>query len=249
MNLFSLKSFGIWLFGAVSGLVIAAVSLGVFYVSGGLDVFLKNTLYSQPSWPSVTVGSSPLQASSTGATASGTGAATTSIVVSKSISNASYQQNLSAAVTYSNNLAVTNASLVAELQDINNKSVAKDYAGLFDVVYQAKTLVANEQVESTQLAAALSGLDAANQSTTDANISALTSDFITTGDSMNAALTTYMAAVNVLLSGSVPTVDQLSAFSAAAASLSSASENFNTSATNLFSAIAIKNAASAKVQQ
>lgn len=191
--------------GVVLG-IMAAVPGMIFFLrsDAGLTV-LRNYVAPQPEWPEVNV---PASTDATAQVAKFAEGAVT-IGVPRVYAGAEYSVALNGAVKEVALIATTSQRLVTLLTQINAKSLSRDYNGLFDLVADAKGLISQQEGSIVRFHQSLTALSAANQTTPDTQTKSLTQELYTKGLDFHASLQVYVAALDTILSGSVPTAQQI----------------------------------------
>lgn len=106
-------------------------------------------------------------------------------------------------------IATSTNELGPVLIQMNNQSLAGNFNGFFDLVVKAKLLVAEQKGISTNLAQDLSSLASANAKVNDAVTRSLTETFLADSTEAPRDLNAYLASLDQILSGSVPSVGQI----------------------------------------
>lgn len=214
----------------VIGLIVgvaATIPAFLFYLrteSG--NTIVRNYLASPPQWAGVDLSKAALPL--------GTAVPDVSLLVPKEDASREYANALTGAVGSINTIGSLYAELLPVFQEINTKAVSRNYGNFFALVLKAQGLLDKQKGQASVFAQNINKLSAANQSTTDTVTKSLTQDFITKGTAVHAALETYLASLELLISGPLPTEEQLSQVFAEGAAVDSASRAFNGAAQTLF---------------
>lgn len=244
--------------GAILGAVIAIPAFVLFLRTEAGGYLLQTYVMTLPQWPNVNTEELDLPANSgtpvSGATTTpgmATAAATTTsqgIAVPKAYANAQYYTSINALSQSVRDFGTSYAKLVPVLTTINANSLSHNYNGFFDLIVQAKALLADEKVYVSNISRNLNALSMANLQTTDAQTKTMTNALIDTGNAYYTALATYTASLDKLLSGAAPTADDLIAINTQANAVKNAAAAFDAKAQILFEhfAAAIRTAQSAR---
>ena len=219
--------------GTLAGIVICPVILLGLLTTGKFDSFLKDNLYPQPEWPEIRLDQTQSQtiSTSTATIVTATSTEAVQIAVPKPLASEEYQQSISSLISLSNSITSINTQLTVALQEMNRKSLAQEYDGFFDIVYGAKKLLAETmRPEAGKLNIAIDDLERANKTVTSDIVKSFTDTFIKNSRTMSASLSTYMDAVDSLLSGAAPSSQQVSDLYAIVTKLTAQSEAFKASA-------------------
>jgi hypothetical protein len=150
--------------------------------------------------------------------------------VPKAVAGEGFQKALQVTVATHNELAETGTLLVERLNEMNARSLSRNFDGFFDVVFDAKTLLAQQVAGTGELSLALASLEREIPTVTDPELAAAASAMVTKGKKLTAALGTYSASIEPVLSGKVPGQGDIDAVFQAASDLRATSEEFNSSA-------------------
>ncbi|MEK7109223.1 MAG: hypothetical protein AAB919_02195 [Patescibacteria group bacterium] len=198
------RTFLIFLIGLVAGL--GASVLLVFYLfrSDAGQALVRSYMITEEKWPDVTA----LVEQSIGTTSPSAAMRALNvpivIAVPKAYATQEYGAALNGAVNDLQAIASSTNELGPLLVQLNNQSLGGDFTGFFDLVVKAKILVAGQQTTSARLSQHLTALAAANQQTSDAITKSLTQALLQSGQIVPPALNEYLATLDQVLSGSVP---------------------------------------------
>lgn len=194
-----------FLLGLVVGAVLAVPGMIFFLRSdAGLSV-LRSYVAPQPAWPDITVA----QAASTTEITNKLAAGSILIGVPKLYATAEYSAAFNGSLREIALIATSSERLVGILSTINAKSIAREYNGLFDLVAAAKNIITQQKAATARFSQDLTALAAANQQTPDVQTKALTQDLVGKGRTFHGALEAYIASVDAVLSGSIPSAKQI----------------------------------------
>jgi len=235
-------------------LFIAGALLGAIAAVPGTFLFLRTDLGNQllrtyvvppPQWPNVdlsnTAPSSTVYAPVQPAPQQANGTSTVVVVnVPPADAGQQYSVAINQLVRSFQDIGTTYEQLVPVLTTLNRKSLAGDYTNFFNVVVQAKSLLAQDELNLAQFGQHLTELAAANNTTPDAVTKSLTQDLLAKGAAEQSAFGDYFTALDQLLSGPPPTASQLSDVYAKAAVAESATTAFGAATQALFSHFAGK---------
>ena len=192
---------------------------------------LRAYIVPPPTWPTVVTDTTqaPLPATLT--------STTTPVVVAvpKTYATKSYSDAINSVVQNFNAVDDSYGRLVPLLLTINNKSLAHDYSNFFDLIVQAKALVSQTQSLTVTFSQSISSLSSANQQTSDATTKSQTFQLVSDGSALGSASQTFLTTVNDVLSGSVPSGQQIQTLNDQAKSLGDALTKFNTTAKSILS--------------
>lgn len=219
----------LFIFGVVIGIPLGAVALVFFLRSDAGAGVIAQYVVSQPQWPSA----APEQSSTATELAQSFASGSTTIPVPKGAATPAYATALNAAMRDMATLAASSTELDSLLTTINDRSVARNFNGFFDLIVQAKAGVAGQAAQIARLGQDLGALNAANQSTPDAQTKLLTQQLVAQGGTLHDSLVTYNAALSQLLSGAVPTAAQLNDLKAQATTLQTQAAGFLSSLQSL----------------
>jgi hypothetical protein len=208
------------------------ITIICFLVGGGLGsagtvVFLRSDagvellrayVVQPPDWPDV----EKLVQEKLGTTTSlaELAAARTKIPVPKSYATDAYAVALNSTVSDLKSIGLASTELGPVLAQLNAKGLTRDYDGLFDLVVKAKTLVTQQQVLSNSFARNISALSAANQATADVQLKSLTQQMTTVAEVVSKDLADYLRNLDAMLSGNMPTNEQILTLGQSATKLS-----------------------------
>ena len=140
-----------------------------------------------------------------------------------------------------------NATLLPLFKTIQQKSTARDFNGIFDLIIQARGEI---KKNNDLLAAALEDIAALkkvnDETVRDADIRRQTAIFLTSAGTFVQAYTDYFATLNETLSGSIPTQALLDKLTGQITSLRDAGSSFRLELNNLLAIIQQKNKTSAQ---
>lgn len=215
--------------GVLVGGAVGAVGTILFLRSDAGASLIAQYITTQPQWPDVNPGQS---ASTTQAIQEFINGSAT-IPVPKTYASPEYAAALNASLRDVATIAASSSELTTLLTTINNQSLEHNYNGFFDLIVQAKAMVATQSDRVAHFGQDLSILAVANQSTTDAVTKSATQDLVEAGTTLQQGLQTFTASLNELLSGSVPTAAQVEALKEQATSLESQAASFANSSKTL----------------
>lgn len=225
----SLRYTVFFIVGALIGIALGAVGMVLFLRTDAGKVVIQQYVATQPQWPSI----APGQSASTTELIQNFLSGAMTVPVPKAYATVAYAEALNAALRDVAVVAASSTELSNVLIQINNKSLARDFSGFFDLIVKAKLMVAAQQSAVQSFGQDLSKLAAANQLSTDAVTKARTQDLLTKGTAFQKALQTYLDSLNLLLSGSVPTASQISDIKTQSASLETLGVDFSLAAKTL----------------
>jgi len=179
----------------------------------------------QPEWPDVTpaAGEKPTVASDVKIEDQ-------VLPIPKAAASEEFQKALQLTVVSHNNLTETGTLLVDKLNEMNARSTSRNFDGFFDLVFDAKTLLAQQVSGTGDLSLALGKLERELPNVTDPNIAATAATMIAKGKKLTAALGAYSSAVEPVLSGKIPGQADINLIFDSATALSAASKEFNVAA-------------------
>ena len=209
----------------ILGIVIgAAVSIPAFLWFLRTDAgnaVLRSYVVSTPAWPDVQViNLSPGDVQKLPS-------ASSTIPVPKAYANAAYYAAINASMGSLADFTASYKKLVTLLTEINAKSLRGDFNGFFDLITSAKNEIASEKRFNDEFSQHLAELSAANQTSADAATKSLTLLLIPSGTALHAAIAANLDAINIILSGSVPTAAQLNAMAQTTNGAKSALDEYN----------------------
>jgi hypothetical protein len=208
MNTTSHSGIGLFLLGMCAAFVVSGIGLFFLYATPWGNVFLRTYVIQQPEWPDVDAVEEGITFKGPTATPVSAGQEV-KILVPKAYASEAYYAEINAVVRSFNAFGSSYTQLAPLLDAINQKSLANDYRGFFDLIFEAKTLIRAQEAALTAMAGHVASLGVANQSTPDAVTKSLTADFIAASNASNTTLVAYVRALDQLLSGSIPTAQQL----------------------------------------
>lgn len=151
------------------------------------------------------------------------------VPVPKQFAGQDYYVALNATLNVFDTLASTTMALGDTLEQIQAQANTGNYNGLFNLVYQAKGLIATGQGLNTQFSASLQNLSAANATTTDSQTKAFTDKLLGSGETLHGSIATLYTLVDTtILSGVPPTSAQSQTVIAQAQTLETQSQTFAT---------------------
>ena len=132
------------------------------------------------------------------------------------------------------NSTLSYGQLLPLLLTINNKSLTHDYTNFFDLIAQSKLLIAQEKTLTIQFSQAISALASANQVTTDATTKSQTLTLVSQGGALASASQAFLSTMDQVLSGSVPSAEQIATLNTQAQGFGAAVTQFSTTAREIF---------------
>ena len=232
----AVKTILLLLIGMLVGAALTVPALVLFLRTDPGGYLLRTYVMTLPQWPDVNTNDISLPVSQTPATTTAQTTATTStdIAVPKAYATAGYHTALNALAKDVKSFGASYVMLVPVLTTINANSLSHNYNGFFDLIVQAKGMVADEQNDVNNMTVDLNALSSANLDTTDAQTKTMTDSLIAAGGAYRDALVVYVASLNKLLSGSAPTEQQLIDINTQAGAVQSDAQVFDTQAQSLF---------------
>jgi|GEM_PF-6757034 len=216
-----LKTFFILLIGIVVGIGASVLSVLFLFNSAAGRSLVQSYVVSQEKWPDINAQLAQSVPSSGGTTGTSTPRTPEQILntpitiaAPKVYVSQAYVAALTAAVSDLQALATSTDKLGPLLVSMNTKSLSGDFSGFFNIVVQAKVLVAQQKQIAASYAQHLTALSAANQQTPDAITKSMTQTLITAATPIQSDLVTYTGFLDQLLSGSVPSPDVITGLSA-----------------------------------
>jgi len=204
-------STGIWrgvllfISGVVLGALVGVPAFIFFLRSDAGTSIITKYLTVPPPLPDMTIEQSATSTQLIQQFASGTAG----IPVPRGVASQAYTDALNASVRDITLIAASSTQLSAVLTQIDNQSIARNYDGILNLVFQAKGMIAVQSTRVAQFGRDLAALSAANQTTPDAVTKATTLDLVAKGTVLQTGLQTYTASLDALLSGAPPTQAQL----------------------------------------
>lgn len=150
--------------------------------------------------------------------------------VPRTAASEQFQKALQDTVTAHNTLAATGVLLVDKLNEMNSRSTSRNFDGFFDLVFDAKMILAEQVSETKTLAGALGNLEKELPSISDPTLGLAAGAMVVRGKALVAVLNRYSAAVEPVLSGKVPNQETINGVFTAATELQSSSKDFNAAA-------------------
>jgi hydrogenase maturation factor HypF (carbamoyltransferase family) len=230
MHMNTARALGILLIGLVVGAAAGGVGTVALLRSDVGAGLIAQYISTQPQWPDVGGGVDIKQAQ---AAAQDVIAGTATLPVPKAYGTQQYGVALNTSLRQVAIIASSSAQLSTLLIAINNKSLAHDYTGIFDLVVEAKSDIAQQKDQVATLGQDLAVLSQINQSTPDATTKSATQDLIAKGNQLQVSLTTYNATLAKLLNGAVPTTQQIDDLKAQATALQGYATEFTAAAQTL----------------
>jgi len=123
---------------------------------------------------------------------------------------------------------INNASieLAPVLERLNLQTLSCSFNGFYDLMGQARAVANRNQALASQFLMHISSLSSANVKTMDAITKSQTQALVTAGQTLGAALQTYVTNIQTLLYGDTPTSAELAEFEAKMTSVVEASQVF-----------------------
>lgn len=191
---------------------------------------LRQYVAPPPKWPSVLSEATPTQ---TPTVSTATAATTSTILVPKSFAGPEYYTAINATISTFDQMQNTYTHLLPNLVRINNKSLTGDYSNFFDLVVEAKLDVSYEKDLTAKLAQNITALSAANQTATDVVTRSSTQTLVSQGRALQAASEAFLQTLSGVLSGSVPSQQQITDLNAQATAYATAATTFAATAKDL----------------
>jgi hypothetical protein len=157
--------------------------------------------------------------------------------VPKAVASEGFQASLQGTVETYNALAETGTRLVDTLNEMNQRSTARTFDGFFDLVFEAKTLLAQQVSQTAELSRSLASLERELPAVSDRALAAAGAATVAKGKALVAALGVYSEAVSPVLSGKVPDQSDIDRVFEAASALQAASKDFDAAAEAVVSAV------------
>jgi hypothetical protein len=148
------------------------------------------------------------------------------IPVPKASATPEYAAALNATVRDIVVIAASSTELSAVLTRINNQALTHTYDGLIDLVVDAKARIAAQGLRVSQFGADLTALSSASQKVPDAVTKTTTLDLVAKGQALQASLQTYTQSLDALLSGAMPTQQQVDGIKSQSATLEAHASDF-----------------------
>lgn len=193
---------------------------------------LRQYVAPPPKWPSVLSEATPTQVPGVLPTNT-TNATTSPILVPKAFASAEYHTAINATIATFDQMQNTYTHLLPNLVRINNKSLTGDYSNFFDLIVEAKLDVSYEKDLTAQLAQNITALSAANQNTTDVVTRSSTQTLVSQGTALQTASSAFLETLSGVLSGSVPTQQQITDLNVQASAYATAATTFAATAKDL----------------
>jgi hypothetical protein len=207
------------------GTVVGATLLGVggyaAYRMRLLESFIQEVAYTKEDWPDAGL---PAQATAENPTQLVVDQ--TSIPVPKEFASAEYQAALTSVYTTLGELSIANNRLTTSLVEMNDRSVSGNFDGFFDIVFRAKNEALIQREVARKLEVALSDLESRRADVEYAPLNDATVLVVEKGREMIRVLNGFASAVDVMLSGSVPSASDIAVLYQTAGELRAASEVF-----------------------
>lgn len=218
----STRIVGVFLLGLFVGAAAGSVGMIFFLRSDVGAGVIAQYISTQPQWPDI----APQQSASTTEAIQQFVSGRANIPVPKSYASATYTTALNATLRETALIAASSTELAQLLLTINNKSLQHDYTGFFDLIVQAKAQVGIQSSRVARLGQDITALNVANQNTSDPRTKSQTIDLVKQGQSLQTALQSYTDTLNQMLSGSVPTAEQVQSLKDQATTLEPLATNF-----------------------
>ena len=215
----------VFLLGTVIGIIITAVVGVLFLQSATGQTWLISQSVSHQQWPDL----STVAEQATGSSTVAAQLVNTPITVSipSKYASQTYADALTATLRDMQALATSSNQLGQLLVQMNTRSLSGNFNGFFDLVVAAKSIETNQRAIVGQFGQHVQALAAANQSTPDAQTKITTQSLVEQAPVLSQDLNDYLAAVDKILSGSVPTAADIQALSDAANKFSTDSKTFS----------------------
>jgi hypothetical protein len=203
----TLRTILIFLIGVVVGAALAVVALILLLRTDAIQSFIRDSMVAAQKWPDVTTlleqsGGTPTPQQTK--TAQEFFNTPLSIKVPAADGTPEYALNLTALINDLQAIASSTNELGPILLQMNTQSLGGNFNGFFDLVVKAKTLVAQQKALSAQFAQHLTALNVSNQKTPDVVTKSLTQAMLSAGQPVPTDFNAYLATLDQLLSGSVP---------------------------------------------
>lgn len=216
-----LKTFFIFLIGIVVGVGASVLSVLFLFNSTAGQNLVQSYIVSQEKWPDINAQLSqsvPVSGSTAGTSTPRTPEqilnTPITIAAPKAYASQAYVTALTSTVSDLQALATSTNQLGPLLVSMNAKSLSGDFSGFFNLVVQAKVLVAQQKQIAASYAQHLTALTAANQQTPDAITKSMTLTLISAATPIQSDLVSYTGFLDQLLSGSVPSPDVVTGLNA-----------------------------------
>lgn len=202
----SLRLTAVFMLGVLLGAVVALVGAVLAVRYGAADPLLRSYFASEQRWPDVNAqlaqqGFTQDEQQQAQAVLSTT---TLAFGVPPGYATQAYADAFGGVINDLKDLASTTLMLNPVLVKMNSQSLSGNFNGFFDLVVEAKTLLAQQKAITARLGQDISALSAANMQTTDAQTKQLTSVIITASGPLISDLASYNSELDQLLSGAVP---------------------------------------------
>lgn len=215
----------VFLLGLIIGVIVVGVVGILFLQSATGQTWLVAQSVARQQWPDLSTVAEQTTGSSTVATQLLNTPITLSIPTK--YATASYADALTNTLRDMQALATSSDQLGQLLVEMNTRSLSGNFNGFFDLVVAAKSLEAQQKTIITQFSQHISALNSANQTTPDAQTKVTTQTLVDQAPTLSQDLNDYLAAVDQILSGSVPTAADIQALSTAATKFSDDSKTFS----------------------
>jgi hypothetical protein len=216
-----MQKISFFLLGTVVGAALLGVGGYAAYRMRLLESFIQEVAYTKEDWPDAS-----LPAQATGENPTQLVVEQQSIPVPKEFASAEYQAALTSVYTTLGELSVANNRLTTSLVEMNDRSIAGNFDGFFDIVFRAKNEALVQREVARKLEVALSDLESRRADVEHAPLNSATVLVVETGREMLRVLNSYASAVDVMLSGAVPTSSDIAVLYQTAGELRSSSEVF-----------------------
>lgn len=170
------------------------------------------------------------------------------ISIPEKLVGADYNLFINKVVNGLNQVGINNSTIILPLFDaIKQKSSARDFGGLFDLIIQARgEIKKNNDLLATTLKDISSLKKVNNETVSDADIRGQTTVFLTSGDAFTQTFIGYFATLNETLSGSVPTQALFDKLAGQITSLRDAGSSFKSELDTLLTVIQKKDKTSTR---
>ena len=170
------------------------------------------------------------------------------ISIPEKLVGADYNLFINKVVNGLNQVGINNSTIILPLFDaIKQKSSARDFGGLFDLIIQARgEIKKNNDLLATTLGDISSLKKVNNETVSDADIRGQTTVFLTSGDAFAQAFIGYFATLNETLSGLVPTQALFDKLAGQITSLRDAGSSFKSELDTLLTVIQQKDKTSTR---
>ena len=136
-------------------------------------------------------------------------ASSSAVLIPKKYATQTYYDALNGQVAAYNNVVAVSAQLSPVMVQIKSQAASGQYAGILDLVVKAKNLLSQEGTYMVQFSQFTDSLAVANNMTPDPQTASLTDHLVQVSDLLQKDLTQYFHMLDSLLSGAVPTQQQL----------------------------------------